>query len=174
MSLSARQSSVGAYVVTLQAFSNILDKAQAHAEAKKFDSAIYLTLRMRPDMMPFARQVQSFCDHAKNSSSRLAGVEPPRFEDNEASIAELKTRIQKTLDHIATLDAAALEAGLEKELILPLGPNKAKIRGDNYLLHFALPNYYFHLTTAYDLLRYAGVDIGKRDFLGAVPGFQLV
>jgi uncharacterized protein len=174
MTISVRQSSVAVYEVMLKALLNNLDKAQAHAEAKKFDSAIYLTLRFRPDMFAFARQVQSACDHAKNSSSRLAGVEAPRFEDNEASLPELKARIEKTLAHIATLDDAALEAGAMREITIPLGPNKAKMRGDNYLLHFALPQFYFHLTTAYDLLRYAGVEVGKRDFLGAVPGIQMV
>ena len=172
MTLSAHQSSVGIFEVTLKAFTGILDKAIAHAEAKKFDPAIYMTLRIRPDMLPFGRQVQIFCDNAKNVSARLAGVEAPRYEDAETSLAELKARVQKTLDYIATLDKGAVEAGATREIVFPVGPNKMKMRGDNYLLHFALPNYYFHLTTAYDLLRYAGVEIGKRDFIGAVPGIS--
>ena len=129
-------------------------------------------MRLRPDMLPFVRQVQIFCDNAKNTSSRLAGVEAPRMEDNEASLEELKARIEKTLDYIKSLDRAAVDHGAGREIVFPLGPNKMKMQGANYLLHFALPNYYFHLTTAYDLLRYAGVDIGKRDFLGAVPGIS--
>lgn len=174
MSIATRQASIAVFEQMLKAFAAVLDKAEAHAQAKKFDLAVYLTLRIRPDMYAFARQVQSACDHAKNGAARLAGVQPPRFEDTEASIAELKARIEKVLAYIATLDAAAIEAGAEREIILPLGPNKFQIRGDNYLLHFLLPNFYFHLTTAYDILRYAGVEIGKRDFLGQVPGFQPV
>jgi hypothetical protein len=174
MSLSVYQSSVAAYQVTLTAFVEILNKAAAHAEQSKFDPAVYMTLRIRPNMMAFPRQVQSFCDQAKNSSARLAGIEPPRFEDNETTLDELKARIEKTLAFLATIDKAAIEAGAEREIVLPMGPRKAQMRGDNYLLHFVLPNYYFHLTTAYDLLRYAGVDVGKRDFLGAVPGFAFI
>ena len=174
MTLSVHHCSVSTFEVTLAAFVKILDKAAAHAAAKKFDPNVYLTLRLRPDMFSFARQVQNFCDHAKNSSARLAGIDPPRFEDNEASLEELKARVVKTLDFIKTLDRAAIDGGASREITLPVGPNKARMQGANYLLHFALPNYYFHLTTAYDLLRYAGVDIGKRDFLGAVPGFTLV
>jgi len=170
MTLSLHQSSVGVFAVTLEAFMGILDKALAHAEARKFDPAIYMALRLRPDMLPFPSQVQRFCDHAKRASARLAGVEAPRHADDEKSVPELRARVRNTLDYILTLDAEAVEGGAMREIALPLGPNKMKMRGDNYLLHFALPNYYFHLTTAYDLLRFAGVEIGKRDFLGAVPG----
>jgi len=92
------------------------------------------------------------------------------FEDNETTLDQLKARIQKTLDHIETLDVASLDASADREIVFQRGPNKMKMKGANYLLHFALPNFYFHLTTAYDILRYSGVDIGKRDFLGAIPG----
>jgi uncharacterized protein len=170
MPLSVHQSSVAVFEVALNAFSAVLDKAAAHAEARKFDPAVYMTMRLRPDMLPFARQVMIFCDNAKNVSSRLAGVQAPVFEDNETTLDQLKARIKKTLDYIATLDPAAIEAGADREIVFPLGPNKMKMQGANYLLHFALPNFYFHLTAAYAILRYAGVDIGKRDFLGVVPG----
>jgi len=170
MSLSVHQSSVAVFEVALSAFSAILDKAAAHAQAHKFDPAVYMTMRLRPDMLPFSRQVMIFCDNAKNVPSRLAGVQAPVFEDNETTLDQLKARIQKTLDYVKTIDAAALEAGADREIVFPVGPNKMKMQGANYLLHFALPNFYFHLTTAYAILRYAGVDIGKRDFLGAVPG----
>ena len=133
-----------------------------------------MTLRIRPDMLPFGRQVQIFCDNAKNGAARLAGVEAPRYEDNETNIAELKARVTKTLDFIAAIDAAALEEGTNREIIFPVGPNKMKMKGGDYVVHWSLPNYYFHLVTAYDLLRYAGVDIGKRDFLGAIPGISPV
>jgi hypothetical protein len=174
MSLSVYQSSVPVFERSLNAFTAILDKAAAHAAASKFDPAIYMTMRLRPDMFALARQTQAFCDHAKNGSARLAGAEAPRFEDNEASLDELKARVKKTLDVLAGLDAKAIDAGAEREIIIPLGQRKAKMIGANYLLHYALPNFYFHLTTAYDILRYAGVAIGKRDYMGAVPGFTLV
>ena len=133
-----------------------------------------MTRRLRPNMLAFPRQVQIFCDNAKNTVARLAGVEPPRFEDNEATLDDLKARIDKTLAFVATIDRSALEAGATREIEFPVGPNKARMQGDNYLLHYALPNFYFHLTTAYNLLREAGVDIGKRDYLGAVPGFVFI
>ena len=170
MSLSVHQSSLGVFEVALNASLAILDKAAAHAEERKFDAAVYTTMRLRPDMLPFARQVQTFCDNAKNVSARLAGSEPPKFEDNEVTLDALKARIRKTLDYIGTLDKKAIDASADREIVFPLGPNKMKMQGVNYLLHFALPNFYFHLTTAYDILRYADVKIGKRDFLGAVPG----
>ncbi|MGD0189019.1 MAG: DUF1993 domain-containing protein [Roseiarcus sp.] len=174
MSLSLYQSSVPVFERSLNAFIAILDKAAAHAAACKFDPAIYLTMRLRPDMFAFARQTQAFCDHAKNGAARLAGVEAPKFEDKEASLDELRARIKKTLDFLAGLDAKAIDAASEREIVFPSGPNKAKMLGANYLVHYALPNFYFHLTTAYDILRYAGVPVGKRDFMGAVPGFTLI
>ena len=174
MALSVYQSSVGVYQVALPAFSAVLTKAAEHAVQAKFDASVYMTLRLRPNMLPFARQVQIFCDNAKNATGRLTGVEAPRFEDNETTLDELKARIDNTLAFLATLDKNALEAGAAREIVFPLGPAKARMQGDNYLLHFALPNFYFHLTTAYDLLREAGVDLGKRDFLGNVPGLVLI
>ncbi len=170
MSLSVYQSSVPVFERSLAALSVILDKAAAHAEARKFDPAIYVTTRLRPDMFGLARQVQAACDGAKNGSARLAGAEPPKFEDKEATIEELKARIQATLDFLKTIDPKALDGAADREIVLPLGPNKMKMVGANYLLHFVLPNFYFHLTTAYDILRFSGVEIGKRDFLGQVPG----
>jgi hypothetical protein len=174
MSLSLYQSSVPVFERSLNAFCAILDKAAAHAAACKFDPSIYLTMRLRPDMFAFVRQTQVFCDHAKNAPVRLAGLQAPKFEDNEASLDDIKARIKKTLDVLAGLDAKSIDAGGQREIIFPVGPNNAKMQGANYLVHFALPNFYFHLTTAYDILRYAGVPIGKRDFLGLVPGFSLV
>ena len=165
---------MGVYQVALPAFSVLLTKAAEHAAQAKFDPSVYMTLRLRPNMLAFARQVQIFCDNAKNSSARLAGVEAPRFEDDETTLDGLKARIDKTLAFLATLDKNVLEAGAEREIVFPVGPAKARMQGDNYLLHFALPNFYFHLTTAYALLREAGVDIGKRDFLGNVPGLVYI
>lgn len=175
MSISVYQASVGAYEVSMNAFIAILGKAADHAVTRKFDPKVYMTARLRPDMMPFSRQVQNFCDNAKNASARLAGVQAPVMEDAETTIEELRTRIEKTLAYIKSLDKAAVEAGGEREIVFPVGQNiKAKMLGVDYLVHYSLPNFYFHYTTAYDLLRYSGVEIGKRDYLGAVPRFSLV
>jgi hypothetical protein len=115
-------------------------------------------------------QVQVACDQAKNGGARLAGIEPPKFEDNETSIDQLKERIAKTIAFVKTLDAKAIDASLDREITFPLGPtNKGHMRGADYLNHFVLPNFYFHLTAAYAIMRHCGVDVGKRDFLGAIP-----
>ena len=173
MSISLYQSSVPVFERSLTAFLGILDKAEAHAEARKFDAMNYLALRLAPDMWPLTRQIQAFCDHAKNASFRLAGIDPPVIDNKETTIAELRARIKTTLDHLKTIDAEAVDAGADRNVVFPVGPTrKMKMQGADYLLHFALPNFYFHLTTAYDILRSAGVQIGKRDFLGAVPGMS--
>ena len=175
MSYSLYQASVPTFVRSLNAFLAILDKAEAHAAAAKFDPQIYLTLRLRPDMYPFPRQVQAFCDHAKIAPHRVAGLEPPRFEDNETTLDELRARIRRTLDVIAAIDPKAVDAGAEREVIFPAGRNaKAKMLGAAYIAHYVMPNFFFHLVTGYDILRYAGAPIGKRDYLGAVPGITMV
>jgi uncharacterized protein len=169
MSLSLYQSSVPVYERSLNAFLGVLDKAEGHAQARKFDASSYLTIRLSPDMWPLGRQIQGFCDHAKNSSFRLAGKTPPAIEDKESTVAEFRQRIKTTLDLLKSIDGTAMDGAEDREIVLPAGPNKLKMQGADYLLHFALPNFYFHLTTAYDILRSAGVEIGKRSFLGAVP-----
>ena len=124
---------------------------------------------LRPEFA-LTRQVQIACDLAKKGSSRLAGVEPPNFEDNESTIDALKERIARTVAFMKTLDPKAIDAAVDKEITFPLGgENKGQMKGSDYLNHFALPNFYFHLTAAYAILRHCGVDIGKRDFLGAIP-----
>ena len=173
MSLSLYQSSVAVFERCLTAFLGILDKAEAHAKARKFDPTNYLGLRLAPDMFPLVRQVQSMCDNAKNGSSRLAGVTAPAFEDKEATFEELRDRIGRTLDYLKTLDSKAIDAAGDRDIVFPAGPSaKFRMQGANYLVHYVLPNFYFHLTTAYDILRGAGVEVGKRDFLGAVPGIE--
>ena len=170
MSLSLYQSSVPVFERSLAAFLAILEKAEAHAEARKFDPTNYLAIRLAPDMFPLTRQIQTFCDHAKNASFKLAGAQAPVIADKETTFAELRARIQATLDHLKTVDAEAVDAGAAREIVFPIGPSRQmKMQATDYLMHFALPNFYFHLTTAYDILRSAGVEIGKRDFLGAVP-----
>jgi hypothetical protein len=168
--MSMYKASVPTFEIGLNALSATLDKAETYAEAKRIDPTVLLTARLFPDMFPFTRQVQSACDLAKNAGARLTGIDPPKYEDNEKTIAELKTRIAKTVAFVKALDARIIDASADREITFPLGPNnKGQMKGADYLNHFALPNFYFHLTTAYDILRHCGVEIGKRDFLGAIP-----
>jgi uncharacterized protein len=168
--MSMSNASIPVFEIGLSALSALLDKAEAYAEAKRIDPTVLLNARLFPDMFAFTRQVQSACDQAKNGGARLAGVDPPRYEDNEKTIAELRTRIAKTVAFVKTLDAERIDTAADREITFPLGPNnQGHMRGADYLNHFALPNFYFHLTTAYDILRHCGVEIGKRDFLGTIP-----
>jgi hypothetical protein len=164
------QASLPAFELGLNALSAVLDKAAAHAAAKKIDPAVVLGWRLAPDMFALTKQVQVTCDQAKNGSARLAGIELPKFDDAETTFDQLKERIAKTLAFLKTLDKAAIDAAAEREIIFPLGgQNKGQMKGADYLNHFVLPNFYFHLTAAYAVVRNAGVDVGKRDFLGAIP-----
>jgi uncharacterized protein len=170
MSFSMSQASLPVFEIGLKALAAVLDKAEADASAKKIDSSVLLNSRLYPDMFALTRQVQISSDQAKNGSARLAGVEAPRYEDNETTIDQLKARIAKTVAYLKTLDPKQIDASADREITFPLGPtNKGRMKGDDYLNHFVLPNFYFHLTTAYAILRHCGVDIGKRDFLGAIP-----
>jgi hypothetical protein len=170
MSYSMSQASLPVFEIGLTALSNVLDKGAAFAAAKKIDPKVLPQSRLAPDMFPLTRQVLIACDQAKNGLSRLAGVDPPRYEDNEATIDELKARIAKTLAYVKTLDKKAIDAATDREIVIPLGPEKkGYMKGDDYLTHFMLPNFYFHCATAYDILRENGVDVGKLDFLGAIP-----
>jgi uncharacterized protein len=157
------------FEIGLNALSALLDKADAYAREKSIDPSVLLSTRLFPDMFAFTRQVQSACDQAKNGSARLAGIDPPRYEDNEKTIPELKARIAKTIVFVKTLDATKIDSSADREITFPLGPNKGHMKGEDYLNHFAVPNFYFHVTTAYDILRHCGVEIGKRDFIGAIP-----
>ena len=168
--MSISTASIPVFEIGLNALSVILDKAEAHAEAKKIDPTVLLNARLFPDMFPLTRQVQIACDQAKNGAARLAGLEPPKHEDNEKTFAELKARIAKALAYVKTLDAKAIDAGADRQVTFPLGPNNnGHMKGVDFLNHFVLPNFYFHLTTAYDILRHCGLEVGKRDFLGAIP-----
>jgi len=170
MSYSMSQASLPVFETGLNALSATLDKAMAYAEAKKIDASVLLQSRLSPDMFALSRQVQIATDQAKNGSARLAGVEAPRHEDNETTIDQLKARIAKTVAYLKTLDPKQIDASADREITFPLGPtNKGHMKGDNYLNHFVLPNFYFHTTAAYAILRHCGVEIGKRDFLGAIP-----
>ena len=175
MSLSLYECSVPVYERALNAFLAILDKAEEHAQARKFDPDNYLAMRLSPDMWPLVRQVQGFCDHAKNSSFRLAAKDPPVKEDKETTVAEIRARIQATLDMLKSIDAKAMEGGGDARDRHPRRRRtSSSFPAADYLLHFAMPNFYFHLTTAYDILRASGVEIGKRNFMGAVPNLVRV
>lgn len=144
-----------------------LEAAKAHAEAKKFSTDVYLTLRLAPDMLPFPKQIQIASDAAKGCVARLAGQEVPKYEDNEASLDELAERIRKTRDYVLSLPVAAFEGAEGREITIPRrSGDPLKFSGIDYLRHFALPNFYFHATTTYALLRHAGVPLGKTDYLG--------
>jgi uncharacterized protein len=170
MSPTMSQASLPVFEIGLNALSAVLDKAEAFAAAKKIDPSVLVSWRLAPDMFALARQVQIAADQAKNGSSRLAGIEPPRYEDNETTIEQLKARLQKTVTFLKTIDPKQIDASADREITFPLGPTKkGRMKGDDYLNHFVLPNFYFHLTVAYAILRQCGVDIGKVDFLGAIP-----
>ncbi len=170
MPFSLSEASIPTFLVGLGALSGLLDKADAFAAAKKIDPSVLLQFRLAPDMYPFIRQVQIASDQAKNGSARLAGVEPPRFEDDETSLDQLRARLAKTVAFLQVIDRKAIDAAVERKVAFPRGPNKiGHMKGADYLVHFVLPNFYFHIATAYGILRHCGVDIGKRDFLGAIP-----
>jgi len=146
---------------------NWLEAAKAHAEAKKFDTGVYLTLRLAPDMLPFTKQIQIASDAAKGCVARLSGQEVPKYEDNEATLDDLAERIRKTRDYVLSVPADAFEGSEGREISIPRRTgDPLKFDGSSYLQHFALPNFYFHATTTYALLRHAGVPLGKSDFLG--------
>lgn len=168
MSLTMYSASVPVFVRMLGNAERWLDKALAHAEAKKFDPSVYLTARLAPDMFPLPRQIQIATDNVKGCVARLAGVEIPKFEDDEASIEDLRQRLRKTVDFVKSVPEAKFEGAETRDIVLPTRQgDPLRFSGEDYLRFFALPNVYFHLTTAYALLRHSGVDVGKMDFLGA-------
>lgn len=166
MTISMYQASVPRFVNILGNLSNILDKAQAHIDAKKLGDATLTGFRLFPDMLPMTTQVQIACDAAKGVVSRLSGVDAPVFEDNEKTIAELKARVAKTIAFIQTVPAAQIDGTEEKDIVVKRGEKETHYKGMQFLLGHAIPNFYFHITTAYAILRHNGVEIGKRDFLG--------
>lgn len=169
MSLTMHSASVPIFTRMLGHLERWLDKAEAHAAAKKFDPGVYLGARLAPDMLAFTKQVQIACDAAKFGVARLAGVTAPKFEDDEASIADLRERIRKTVDFIASVDAALVDGSDARDIVVPRRDSSITLSGEAYLTKFALPNFFFHVTTAYALLRHNGVDLGKADYLGPLP-----
>src|SRR3954462_14513513 len=166
MTISMYQASAPRFANTLRNLSAILDKAEAHCAAKKIEAQPLTSFRLYPDMFAFTRQVQIACDTAKGAVARLAGVEIPKHEDTEQTFAELKSRIAKTLDFIESVRPERIDGSEEKEIVLPMRSGERRYKGMQYLLGFAYPNFYFHVTTAYTTLRHNGVDIGKQDFIG--------
>lgn len=160
------QASAPRFVNMLNNLSALLDKAQAHAEARKIEPAALTGFRLFPDMFPLTRQVQIACDTAKGAVARLAGLEIPKHEDTEQTFAELKARIAKTVEFIASVKPAQVDGSEAKEIVLKMRSGEVRFEGLQYLMAFATPNFYFHVTTAYNILRHNGVDVGKRDFLG--------
>jgi hypothetical protein len=166
MPISMSSASLPVFKSMLANLSHVLDKGSAHAEAKKFDPSVLLQFRLAPDMLPFTRQVLIACDVAKNGIARISGVEAPKFDDTEASFPELKARIQKTLDYLATVPREALDGTEDKDITFPVGREATRtMKGEAYLMHWALPNFFFHITMAYAILRNNGVELGKSDYL---------
>lgn len=167
MTLSMYSASVPVFVRVLGSMLSWIDKAQAHAEARKFDPNNYLTLRLAPDMLQFSKQIQIASDMIKGCVARLAGQEAPAWDDNEATLDDLRARIRKTIDYAQSVPAALVEGSDERAIALPTRAGEPRrFSGQAYLTDFVLPNVYFHATTTYALLRSAGVELGKRDFLG--------
>lgn len=167
MTISMYSASVPVFVRMLNNLSACFDKAEAHAQAKGYDPQVLVGCRLAPDMLPLARQVQIACDAVKFGAARLAGVEAPTMEDNEKTIAELKDRIARTIAFVSSVPKAQIEGSDAREVQVPMrGREPLKLSGEAYLTNFVLPNFYFHVTTAYALLRHNGVELGKSDYLG--------
>ncbi|MEJ7669468.1 MAG: DUF1993 domain-containing protein [Casimicrobiaceae bacterium] len=168
MTISMYQASVPAFIRGLTSLKNILEKATAHAQAKKIDDAVFVNDRLFPDMLPLARQVQIASDFARGTSARLAGVEPPPMEDNEKTFSELIARVDKSLDYVKTFTAAQIDGSEGRQITRPVRGQPKTFTGINYLQQSSLPNFYFHMTTAYAILRHNGVEVGKGDFIGSL------
>jgi hypothetical protein len=166
MALSMYKASVPVFTQTMTAMQNVLDKGAAFAAARKIEIPVLLGLRIYPDMHPLSRQVQIVSDQCKGAIARLAGMDIPKFEDNEATIDELKARLAKTIDFIKSVPANKIDGTETKRIELTMGPNKREFTGLAYLMHFTMPNFFFHATTTYSILRSIGVEVGKRDFMG--------
>jgi uncharacterized protein len=166
MTISMSSASLPIFKTVLENLGHILDKGAAHVESRKFDPAVLLQYRLAPDMLPFTKQIQIACDGAKYGAARIAGIEAPKHEDNETSFPELKARIQTTLDWLATVPAEKMDGTEDKEITFPVGREKTRtMKAEAYLKHWVLPNLFFHVTTAYAILRHNGVELGKPDYL---------
>ena len=168
MSLNMHSASVPVIVRMLGNLLTWLDKAEAHAAARKFEAANYLGLRLAPDMLNFTRQIQIASDSAKGCVARIAGMEVPKWDDNEVTLDDLRARVRRTIDFAQSIPAEKFAGADGREILIPQRQGEPRrFDGESFLKHYALPNVYFHLCMAYALLRQAGVDLGKRDFLGS-------
>jgi hypothetical protein len=163
------QASAPAFLQMLNSLSAILDKAELDAAARKIDPSVLINYRLAPDMLPLISQIRIAGDFSKGCMARLAGVEIPKFEDNETTLAEAKARVARTVKFIESFKPADIDGSEARDISLTVGGETMKFKGQAYLVHFVLPNVYFHVTTAYNILRHCGLQIGKRDFMGQVP-----
>ena len=168
MSITMHSASVPVFVRMLGNLDALLVKAEAYAQAKKFDSSVFLVARLAPDMLPFTKQIQIACDGAKFGVARLAGVEAPKHDDTEASLADLRERIRQTIAFVQSVPAAQIIGTEAKDVTIPRRTGPITLKGEFFLEHYVMPNFYFHVTTAYALLRHNGVELGKMDYLGAL------
>jgi hypothetical protein len=168
MSPSVHAITVPVFVRALTNLAAILDKAATHCEAKRIDPAVLVGMRLSPDMFPLLRQVRIACDFAKGAVARLAGQEVPQWEDNEASFADLKARIQRTIEYVSAFTPAQLDGAPGRSVTVTMRGENKTFEAMHYLLAMALPNFWFHVTTAYAILRHAGVELGKKDFIGPI------
>ena len=166
MNISMYQASVPVFARALNNLAAVLEKAAAQAEAKKIDPAVLIGYRLYPDMLPFARQIHIATDGAKGGVARLAGVEPPKYEDNEASFPDLIARLRKTVVYLESIKPEQIDGSEDKTVTWKTQTTTREMKGMPYLLSHVTPNVYFHVTTAYDILRHCGIEIGKQDFLG--------
>jgi uncharacterized protein len=170
MAISMYQASAPVLINSLRNLKNILQKAQAHAETKKIDPSVFVGARLAPDMFPLSRQVQIATDMSKSCVARLAGTEPPKWEDNEKTFEELYARIDKAIEYAKGFKAAQIDGSEERDVVLKSPRGEMKFKGQPFLAYFVLPNFFFHVTTAYNILRHNGVELGKMDFIGPPPG----
>ena len=166
MTISLYDASVPVYTQMLGALDKVLGKAEAWAETRKIDGKVLVQARLFPDMLPLASQVRIACDAARAGTARLAGIDFPKYEDSEQTIAELRQRIAGTLAFIAQVPRESIAGQEERDITIPLRERKLEMKGQAFLLHWSLPNFFFHVTTAYDILRHNGLEVGKADFLG--------
>lgn len=166
MKISMHAMSHGVFRKALVQLQHVMEKAVANAKARNFETSVFVGSRLAPDMFPFVKQVQLTSDFAKNSMARLLGVDPPKFEDNETTMDELFARLKKTIEYLDGIPESALEGSETRDIVIKLRDRTVEFKGLPYLQYWALPNFFFHQVTAYNLLRHNGVDIGKRDYLG--------
>lgn len=169
MAISVHQASVPVFVQSLTGVCGVIDKLASHAAAAKIDPALFLSERLYPNMFNFGRQIQQMCYWAANTTAWLAGMEPPKYANDEATLDALKARVESCIAFVQSVQAEAVNAGESREIVYPAAGAQRRMRGDDFLLHQALPQFYFHVTTAYDILRAKGVELGKRDYMGPIP-----